>query len=177
MAINIESLSKNVSDNVNIFPYRDIEKKDWPLYFDADDKWVPYDEGWRNVGYVLPYPNVQRLKKLADLTRALSVSKKKMSIESGDPTSLSNYFCYQAIKGLLDYDPYTEKVKKVDFDLSTKEWLYSQFLLSTFLLETLRSEYEKIGGKYAQEEGDEEENFTPSSEDTSSESPKGTPSK
>lgn len=162
-------LTKQTADTVVLFPYKDIPKKEWPVYYNDQEEWVSYPEEWRNFGYELPYPTTPRLKRLGDLTRGLSVVKKKVAVETGDPAGLANYMVHRLIKGIKILDPYKETTTSEKYDLEFKEWLEGEFTKSAFLVETLRSEYEKIGGKYKEAEDEDEGDFSEPSETTSSE--------
>lgn len=170
MGFDRSKLSKDVSDSIIMYPYRDIPKDEWPVYFNSEGKWVPYDQDWRRVGYKVPYPTITRLQKIDRLSRHMNLAKKKVNIASGDIDGIANYYINNLIQGLYYYNEDKEKDDPESWGKQDKEWLYQQFTLSGFLLDRLNSEYQRIGGKIASEDEEEEQNFTNPSEPTLSES-------
>ena len=169
----LASLTKNVSNYVTIFPYRDIEDEDWPAYQDEKGEWVGYDEGWRDIGFKCPYPTVARLTQIRDLTQDLTVEDKSFKILGGDPKRAAKFLVYNLIQ---DVAGLTDQGERVLYDKKTKEWLYNEFCKSSFLLSNFRSSYELIAGKVTREEKKEEENFSEPLEPTSSGSMRGSKS-
>lgn len=163
----LTSLTKNVSNYVTIYPYREIEDEDWPAYLDEKGEWVDYGEDWREVGFRCPYPTVARLTQIRDLTQDLTVEDKSFKILGGDPKRTAKFLVYNLIQ---DVTGVTDQGERVLYEKKTKEWLYSEFCKSSFLLSNFRSSYELIAGKVSREEKKEEENFSEPSETTSSES-------
>lgn len=169
----LTSLTKNVSNYVTIYPYREIDDDDWPMYQDEKGEWVGYDDGWREIGFKCPYPTVARLTQIRDLTQDLTVEDKSFKILGGDPKRAAKFLVYNLIQDLTGL---TDQGERVLYDKKTKEWLYSEFCKSSFLLSNFRSSYELIAGKVTREEKKEEENFLEPSESTSSESMRGSKS-
>lgn len=169
----LASLTKNVSNYVTIYPYREIEDEDWPAYQDEKGEWVGYDEGWRDIGFKCPYPTVARLTQIRDLTQDLTVEDKSFKILGGDPKRAAKFLVYNLIQ---DVTGLTDQGERVLYDKKTKEWLYNEFCKSSFLLSNFRSSYELIAGKVTREEKKEEENFSEPSESTSSGSMRGSKS-
>ena len=169
----LSSLTKNVSNYVTIYPYREIEDEDWPAYQDEKGEWVGYDEGWREIGFKCPYPTVARLTQIRDLTQDLTVEDKSFKILGGDPKRAAKFLVYNLIQ---DVAGLTSEGERALYDKKTKEWLYNEFCKSSFLLSNFRSSYELIAGKVTREEKKEEENFSEPSEDISSGSTRGSKS-
>lgn len=163
----LTTLTKNVSNYVTIYPYREIGDEDWPTYQDEKGEWVGYDDGWREVGFKCPYPTVARLSQIRDLTQDLTVEDKSFKILGGDPKRAAKFLVYNLIQDMIGL---TDRGERVLYDKKTKEWLYNEFCKSSFLLSNFRSSYELIAGKVSREEKKEEENFSEPSETTSSES-------
>ena len=163
----LTTLTKNVSNYVTIYPYREIEDEDWPAYQDEKGEWVGYDDGWREVGFKCTYPTVARLTQIRDLTQDLTVEDKSFKILGGDPKRAAKFLVYNLIQGIIGL---TDRGERVLYDKKTKEWLYNEFCKSSFLLSNFRSSYELIAGKVTREDKKEEENFSEPSESTSSES-------
>ena len=97
----LTSLTKNVSNYVTIYPYREIEDEDWPAYLDEKGEWVDYGEGWREVGFRCPYPTVARLTQIRDLTQDLTVEDKSFKILGGDPKRTTKILVYRSSYELI----------------------------------------------------------------------------
>jgi len=160
----IKSLTKNVSNYVTIYPYREIEDEDWPAYQDEKGEWVGYDDGWREVGFKCPYPTVARLTQIRDLTQDLTVEDRSFKILGGDPKRAAKFLVYNLIQDMVGL---TDQGERVLYDKDAKEWLYNEFCKSSFLLSNFRSSYELVAGKVTKEEKKEEENFSEGSENIS----------
>jgi hypothetical protein len=160
----IKSLTKNVSNYVTIYPYREIEDEDWPAYQDEKGEWVGYDDGWREVGFKCPYPTVARLTQIRDLTQDLTVEDRSFKILGGDPKRAAKFLVYNLIQDMAGL---TDQGERVLYDKDAKEWLYNEFCKSSFLLSNFRSSYELVAGKVTKEEKKEEENFSEGSENIS----------
>lgn len=160
----IKSLTKSVSNYVTVYPYRDVDIDDWPVYQDEKGDWVGYDEGWREIGFKCPYPTVARLTQIRDLTQDLTVEDRSFKILGGDPKRAAKFLVYNLIQDVVGL---TDQGERVLYDKDTKEWLYNEFCKSSFLLSNFRSSYELISGKLNKEEKKEEENFTEEPENIS----------
>ncbi len=167
----LSSLTKHVSNYVTIYPYNEIEDEDWPTYQNESGEWVTYDEGWKEIGFKCPYPTVARLSQIRDLTQDLTVEDKSFKILGGDPKKAAKFLVYNLVQDVMGL---TDQGERVLYDKRTKEWLYTEFCKSSFLLSNFRTSYELIAGKVNKEEKRDEENFTPRVEDTSSGSTKDT---
>lgn len=176
MGLNRNKISKDVSDIITLYPYRDIEREDWPVYYNSEEKWVPYDEDWRRVGFKLPYPTITHLQKIDRLSRNMNVAKRKVRINSGDVDGIANYYINNLIQGMFYYNEDKDIGEPEPWGKQDKDWLYQQFTLSGFLLDRLNSEYQRVGGKLKDEDEDDEVNFSQRSENTSSESTQDTES-
>lgn len=163
----IKKIGKQHSNYVTIYPYRDIDFDDWPEYQDPQGNWIPYDEGWREVGFKCPYPTVARLAQIRDLTQDLTVEDRSFKILSGDPKRAAKFLTYNLIQDIVGL---TDNGEPVQYDKETKEWLYNQFCVSSFLLSNFRTSYELIAGKVNTKLKSDEDDFEKKSEVTSTES-------
>lgn len=160
----IKSLTKSVSNYVTVYPYKEIDRDEWPTYQNEKGDWVSYDEGWREIGFKCPYPTVSRLTQIRDLTSDMQVEKKSLKIVGGDPKGAAKFLVYNLIQDIMGL---TDQGERVLYDKDSKEWLYNEFCKSSFLLNNFRSAYELIAGKVNAEEKKEEENFTDEPENIS----------
>jgi hypothetical protein len=161
--ISIDQLSKKVAQTITIFPY----KEKWeankesgemelvnplPSYIDDKGKDVVLDEGWRDVGFKVPYPNVRIMSVMGQKATQLSYRTDASVTFDAHPDELAKHIVYNLIKDTIG----------IDFNFQEKEskkWLYEQFLLSPWLIAWWKRAYEEYAEKITKEEREEEEVF------------------
>lgn len=164
MSVEFTDLEKHISDDLTIFPYRDIDDDSWPTYLNDEGKWVEYNKGWKDIGFTVPYPTIARLRKISDISQGLEFSKRSLHITTGDPEKLARYFVNNLITGITGI---TQNGKPMKWDNAAKEWMFNQFRVSGFLLSNFRSTYELAAGKMDLNDREDEEDFFGESESTS----------
>jgi hypothetical protein len=165
----MKGLTKAVSNYITLYPYKEVDIDQWPVYQNEEGEWVKYDEGWRDIGFKCPYPTVARLTQVRDLMSDMTVEDRSFKIHGGDPKRAAKFFVYNLIQDVIGL---TNEGERVLYDKDTKEWLYNQFCNSSFLLSNFRSSYEIIAGKTVEKAKEEEGDFLPKSENTSDSSTK-----
>ena len=169
----MSALRKDRTNDIILYPYKDIPEDKWPVYPNTKGEKVPYDEGWREIGFVLPYPYVKHLNDLGSKFSEMVASNGETIIRNGDPESMANTFVYQKIKdvrGLTDNGQPVSWASK-----SVRDWVFGEFKASAWLLNTLFLAYVRFAGELKSKESENEENFTELSAATSSTSTMATP--
>ena len=165
MASEMKEMTKHVKDYVLLYPYKELDVDDWQTYLDENGEWVPYSEGWREIGFKCPYPTVARLSQIRDLTSDMKVEDKSVKIMGGDPKRAAKFLVYNLIQ---DVTGLTNQGERVLYDKDTKTWLYEEFCKSAFLLSNFRQSYEQVAGKTKALADREESDFLEPSEISSS---------
>ena len=162
MELKLKDLSIDNAETIVLFPYGDVKEDEWPTYVNREGDRVPIPEGWRNVGYRYPYPEVKRVHAVRELSSGLSMrgSGEEVNIKTGDPEKLARHLSNNLIKSIVILDPGTSRTREQTLDKETREWLCGEFRKSTFLLSGAYLDYLREGGKTANEEEEEEEVFT-----------------
>jgi len=161
----ITNLKKERSNTIVLYPYRDISFDEWPVYTNLKNEQVPYSEDWREVGFVLPYPTNKHLSNLSAKFSEVALEDGVTKLHSGDPDGLAKTFCYSLIKDLKNVSEDGEPISWAE--RKYKDWLFGEFQVSAWLLNTLYLAYTRYAGQVKAKEGEDEENFTESSGSTS----------
>lgn len=163
----LTSLHKERSNTIVLYPYRDVKPEDWPNYTTPANEQVPYSEEWRQVGFVLPYPTNKHLSNLSAKFSEVALEGGVTKLHSGDPDGLAKTFVYSMIKDLKGV---TENGEPISWaEKKYRDWLFSEFTVSAWLLNTLYLAYTRYAGQVKAKEGEDEENFTEPSASTSPE--------
>lgn len=164
----LTSLRKERSNTIVLYPYKDIPADQWPSYTTPDSKQVPYSESWREVGFILPYPTNKRLSDLSSKFSEVALEDGVTKLHGGDPDGMAKTLVYSTIKGLKGV---TENGEAINWsEKRHQEWLFGEFQVSAWLLNTLYFAYARYAGQVKAKEGEDEENFTEPSVSTSVES-------
>lgn len=157
----MSALRKDRTNDIILYPYKDIPEDKWPVYPNTKGEKVPYDEGWREIGFVLPYPYVKHLNDLGSKFSEMVATNGETIIRNGDPEGMANTFVYQKIK---DIRGLTDNGQPVSWATKTvKDWVFGEFKASAWLLNTLYVAYVRFAGELKTKEGEDEENFSESS--------------
>ncbi len=157
-----EGLTIENADTIVLFPYLETKEEDWPTYVNRDEKRVPVPEGWRHVGYRYPYPSPRRTNQVRELSSGLSMRGRgeEVDIRTGDPDKLAKHLTENLIKSVVRRDPATGETSEQTLDNELRKWLCGEFRKSSFLLSGAYLDYLREGGKTAEREAKEEQDFT-----------------
>ncbi len=169
MGFELKELSAEVSEEVTIFPYKDISEEEWGTYINKENKRVPIDKRWRKVGFVYPYPTTGRLRKLRTMQSSWN---EKGGIVLGDPMKTAKYVSHNLIKKVVVEEAGGE-TKGYAMDEGHKEWLYGELRKSEFLFAGSFSQYLNEGKVLEEEEEEEESVFLRCSGDTTASEKQG----
>lgn len=157
----LKELSKNVARHMTIFPYKEAKKM--PVYRDASGNTVELSEKWREIGFKVKWPTVGNIEKL-DASKTSYTDKDKQIVFSASHQQSANAIVYELIEDIEGLDE--------PWDMDSKKWLLSQFLLSSFLMTEFKRVYKEAGEKWAEEEEQKQADFFPESDETSPSSSK-----
>lgn len=161
----ISALRKDRANTIVLYPYKEVKEEDWPVYTDTKGNQTRYDEGWREIGFILPYPTNKRLSELSGKFSEVALEDGVTKLHGGDPDGLAKTLVYSTIKGLKGV---TENGEPINWEEKRhKDWLFGEFQVSAWLLNTLYLAYTRYAGQVKAKEGEDEENFTEPSGSTS----------
>ena len=165
----LKDLAPQLPEEVTLYPYEDIPEDEWPVYGGSSGEKIALHEGWRDVGYVYPYPDVKRTRKLRALISGVEIERKKsaMRLTNEDPEALARYLARTLIKGVVRRKGKDKKPVPEEFDRTLRDWLFEQLMKSEFLLTGAYTLYLNHADRTQAGEEEEKENFHKPSETSS----------
>lgn len=173
-------LEIKIPEVLSIEPYCKIPLSQWHKVPNGQGGYDSIPLGWRNLGHYVKYPSVRINDGIAKAGIRQGLEKVegrrgKTQVERFYQPGLIRYYIDNVMTGVYLIDkPHTE----IEWNDSTKEHLYKNFMACPFLWNCFADEYDILRGESAEDEKKEKENFlTPSTSMSENTSPNtGAPS-
>ncbi len=165
--MNLERLNVVVPMTLDVFPYEDIEDKDWPKYFCEKDRQLkPMPEEWKQIGYRVHYPTGARRSRLSEVTGQFMYNTSGDSyLKLQNPKEVSKFLTEHLVKSLLQKNASGVDVMG-EYTKVEKAFLMKQFNIFPLLLNSLVTAYSSYGEKKEKDLEQDAENFSERSEAT-----------
>lgn len=173
----ISTIFKDTPKSITIYPWRDLDDEDFPVYDDGHGNMVQEDFGWRDIGFLVPYPTVSRLNHVQNLARDLNIGDGAAHIVSKEPLPLVKFLIYQLIEDVYGLEDNGRPINWNDKTNQYKDMLFEQFKRSSFLLGNFRTAYERAAGHYRSIEEEQDADAKKKSGSTLSDTTAATSSK
>jgi len=154
----IKSLSRDTDERVRVMPFEEYDGE-FPRYKNSQGKWVSDSEGWREFGFVAPYPTGSILTQIRRKKSEIQFAEGSASLETKDPKGLARFMVYSIFAEVIGLEEDGKPIDWQNRDNRWKEWMVTQLNKNSWLLGNCVDAYEEIAGKFKKAEKKEDEDF------------------